>query len=267
MIAVCLIRQQPNYRRYAFEQGLRKAGYTLRESGHPNSVEDLLVIWNRYGSFASMADAWERAGGTVVVCENGYIGRDEQDRQYYAISVHGHNGSGWFPVGDEDRFSKLRIELEPFRSSGEIVLVRGQRGIGMPAVASPPSWHDDMGRVLRKKQKLPVKVIPHPGNVDPKPTHDDDLRKAEFLSVWSSAMGVRALTLGTPVYFSSPHWVCQDGGVREYNGPDSYLCRDETCRQVALHKMAWGQRSVAEIESGEPFATIREHIAECPRSW
>ncbi len=273
VIAICQIRQQPHYRREAFENGLRRAGYSIVQSGHPGAREDLLVIWNRYGAFASMADVWEKQGGTVLVCENGYIGRDEEDRQYYAIGVHGHNGSGWFPVGDEDRFSKLGIELEPYHPHGEHVVVRGQRGIGLPHVASPPNWHDEMGRILRKTMQLPIKIIPHPGNVDPKPTHDDDLRKSEALVIWSSAMGVRALTLGTRVFYGSPHWVCDAAGLEiDATLPDRIKSGQpwndeadfEQGREIALHKMSWGQRSVSEIESGEPFTTIREHLAECP---
>lgn len=273
MIALCQIRSQPHYRRYAFEEGLRRAGYFLVESGSPKKPEDLLVIWNRYGAYDAMANTWERAGGTVLVCENGYIGRDELDRQYYAISVHGHNGSGWFPVGDEDRFAKLGIELEPYHPHGEHIIVRGQRGIGTLQMASPPNWHDEMGRTLRKVQKLPVKVIPHPGNVDPKPTHDEEMRKAEACVIWSSALGVRALTLGIRVFYDAPKWICEhaaqevDVSIGDRIGHDPYSSAEifDGARKTALHKMAWGQRTVAEIESGEPFVTIREHLSECPK--
>lgn len=270
MIALCLIRPQPHYRRDAFEQGLKRAGYSLVDGGHPSSRDDLLVIWNRYGSFASMADVWERQGGTVLVCENGYIGRDDQDRQYYAIGVHGHNGSGWFPVGDEDRFAKLGIELEPYRPHGEYIVVRGQRGIGPPMMASPPSWHDEMGRNLRKVQPLPVKIIPHPGNVDPKPTYDDDLRKAEAVVIWSSALGVRALTLGIRVFYEAPKWICSRA-ARHIHGhlaeqiTDGNRERFDENRMQALHHMAWGQRSVSEIETGEPFDMIRHNLQQA--SW
>lgn len=273
MIAVCLIRAQPHYRRAAFEMGLRAAGYQLRESGSPGGRDDLLIIWNRYGAFASMADVWERAGGTVIVCENGYLGRDALGQQFYAISVHGHNGSGWFPIGDSDRFCKLGVEVEPYKPFGEFLMVRGQRGIGPPAVASPPNWHDEMGRTLRGGQRLPVKIFPHPGNVDPKPTHDDDLRRAQALVIWSSAMGVRALTLGTRVFYDSPHWICAEAGtpvrgaVAADTKEDAWGDSFDIARYKALHKMSWGQRSVAEIESGEPFVTIRERLEECPKSW
>lgn len=268
MIALCLVRPQPPYRRDAFEKGLRKAGYTLVESGHPSSREDLLIIWNRYGSGESMASTWERSGGTVIVCENGYLGRDADDRQYYALGVHGHNGNGWFPVGDGDRFSDLHIAVRPWRilggSDGHVV-VRGQRGIGIPKVASPPSWHDETARVLRKAQPRPVRVIPHPGNVDPKPTHEEELAGAHSCVIWSSATGIRALVLGIPVFYDSPCWVGSTAAKKLNGGSIEEPLMDDQLRLMALHQMSWGQRSVAEIESGEPFVTIREHLDECPK--
>jgi hypothetical protein len=39
--------------------------------------------------------------------------------------------------------------------------------------------------------------------------HDDELRKAEACIIWSSALGVRALTLGIRVFYDSPHWICE----------------------------------------------------------
>lgn len=260
MIALCTIRPQPHYRRDAFECGLRKAGYSLVQSGTPNGPNDIFVTWNRYGANGAMADAWERQGGTVLVCENGYLGRDEQDRQYYAISVHGHNGSGWFPVGPEDRFAKLGIELKPWRANGEHILVCGQRGIGSREMASPPDWHVKAANRLRKLTDRPVKVRTHPGNNAPATPLEDDLSGAFACSIWSSGSGVKALQQGIPVMFDAPYWICQDAASNEFDTRDD-LRKD---RAKAMHKMAWGQRSVAEIESGEPFATIREHLAECP---
>ncbi len=264
MKAICQIRQQPWYRRDAFEQGLRHAGYSLVQSGHPESRDDLLVIWNRYGAFASMADAWERQGGAVLVCENGYIGKDEQDRQYYAIAVHGHNGSGWFPVGADDRFSKLALDVKDWRASGAHILVCGQRGIGTPQMASPPNWHDETARTLRRMTERPVRVRTHPGNHSPTVPLSDDLANSFACHIWSSGSGVQALISGIPVFYDAPHWICEDGAIKSNGNFCEPLC-DDSKRSAALSKMAWGQRSVSEIESGEPFVTIRERLAECPQ--
>ncbi len=259
MIALCQIRLQPHYRRDAFEQGLRKAGYRLVNSGRPGGPEDVLIVWNKYGAAESMADTWERCGGTVLVCENGYAGRDSDGRQYYAIAAHGHNGSGWWPEGSEDRWAALNIHLQPWReptATGHI-LVCGQRGIGSREMASPNGWHDHVAARLRKMTDRPIRIRPHPGNQPAKVPLEDDLRGAHACVIWSSGSGVKALISGVPVYFDAPRWICELGArrVAEYSESANLL---DLARPATLGRMAWAQWSVAELESGEPFVRLRD---------
>jgi hypothetical protein len=258
MIALCMIRQQPHYRRHAFETGLRRAGYSMIQGGRPAGPEDLLVIWNRYGACESMARTWEQIGGTVLVCENGYLGVDSEQRQYYAISAHGHNGSGWFPRSGEDRFAKLGIDVEPWRPGGDHILVRGQRGIGTAQMASPVNWHNEAGSALRKLTTLPVRIVDHPGNVSPKPI-PEALDRAGACVIWSSALGVLALVRGIPVFYGAPYWICS-GAARPLSEYALGPVRDDRARNAELCRMADGQWSVQEIESGAPFAAFRDYI-------
>lgn len=262
MKAVCMIREQPHYRRDAFVQGLQRAGYTVSfgPSPRPDSRDDLLVIWNRYGSYEHAAEAWERAGGTVLVAENGYIGKDEAGLQYYALAVHGHNGSGWFPEEDEDRFTKLNIELKPFTSRSGYYLVCGQRGIGSRTMASPNDWHVKASRHLAGLKNPPeVKVRLHPGNHAPVIPLEKDLDGAAVCVIWSSSSGVKALVEGIPVKYDAPHWICSRAATRLTSGE---MLRDEGARLKALRHMAWAQWSVAELATGEPFARIRARLGE-----
>lgn len=263
MRAVCVIRDQPCYRRGAFLAGLRRAGYDIVSGGQPSARTDLLVIWNRYHHFASMADSWERAGGTVLVAENGYVGIDEQGRQLYALAAHGHNGSGWWPVGAEDRFSLLQIEPQPWRTGGDKVLVRGQRGIGTPQMASPSNWHIHTGNALRRSQPLPVRVVEHPGKTAVEANRNYDMRDVAACVVWSSALGVRALLAGVPVWYAAPRWICQ-GAARALSEDPALQAplRDDAERRLALHRMAHAQWTVAELESGEPFARFRDTLRQ-----
>lgn len=259
MIALCTIRKEPHYRRGAFDEGLKRAGYKLVDRGRPESKADLLVIWNRQGAQEATANTWEACGGTVLVCENGYIGRDDQGRQFYAMAAHGHNGSGWFPVGAEDRFSALGIDLAPWRTDG-YELICGQRGIGSKEMASPRGWETKIGNRIRATAKV-VKVRKHPGHEPPKTTLEQDLAGAKRCVIWSSSSGVKALTMGVPVVYDAPHWICAQGATRWPSGFDVPLL-DDAARLAAMRFMAWGQRSVAEIETGEPFVTMRERIGE-----
>ena len=256
MRALCLIRKEPFYRRAAFEQGLKKVGFTLISAGSAEGPEDWLVIWNRQGLNEQQANAWEARGGTVIVAENGYL--QKVDKTHYAISVHGHNGSGWFPVVNEDRFDKLGFEIKDWRTHGREIIVRGQRGIGTPPNASPPNWARTATTNLRNKTTLPIRVYEHPGDKGKLEKDAENLRNAAGLAVWSSAMGVRALVEGVPVWYAAPHWVCEEGGAKFSTFPTV----NARGRYLALHRMSHGQWHHEEIAAGEPFARIIEHRAK-----
>lgn len=260
MIAINTIRQLPHYRHDAFDAGLLRMGYRLEKSGKPASREDLLILWNRQGAEEQRANDWEALGGTVLVCENGYIGKDAGGLQFYAISVHGHNGSGWFPVGEEDRFTPLNIALRPWVENTGHILVCGQRGIGSRLMASPPSWEDKTARTLKAMGQDKIKIRRHPGNYKPETTLDEDLIGARLCVVWSSASGVKALTLGIPMVYAAPHWICEEAGTKFQHADIATPTRSDESRQRALHRMSHGQWAVEEIQNGEPFARIMAQI-------
>lgn len=251
--AVLTIRKEPYYRRAAFESMLKRHGYEVASTGpryahiRPKSREDLFVLWNKkHGADELIANAWESLGGSVLVVENGYLQR--VDKTYYAISVHGHNGSGWFPVGGEDRFSKLGFELKPWHERkpgphGTHALICAQRGIGSTLMASPPHWAE---KLKAKMAGHEVKVVlrPHPGNHAPKTPIEHDLANAHACHIWSSGAGVRALVEGVEVKHYAPYWICDS----------------PTGRENQLHRMSHGQWHHEEIATGEPLARILDNL-------
>ena len=248
--ALLTIREQPAYRREAFEHGLKRLGYTLIEGygkAKPDGPDDLLVVWNvRRGRDEDYAKAWERAGGTVLVSENGYL--QQVDKTHYALATHGHNGSGWWPVGDDARFAKLGFDIKPWRNQAEgYILVRDQRGIGSAAMASPPSW----GRKLADKLKRghlsrEVVYMLHPGDKGKLEADARYVAGAGIVHIWSSALGVRALVEGCIVFHHAPHWVCETASGKQ----------NDEARARALENMAHAQWHHEEIASGEPFARM-----------
>ncbi len=257
--ALCLVRDQPHYRREAFVDGLRRAGYELVDhiSPRPN---DLLVTWNRYGG---EADIWEREGGTVIVAENGYLGHDANGVQYYALAVGGHNGSGKWAVGGSERWDALGVELKPWRTEGEHIVIRAQRGIGSTSMASPPQWHVTASRDLRRLTDRRQVIQEHPGKpaCDPRVAAQisESLIGAHAMCIWSSAAGVRALVEGVPVFYAAPHWICEGAAVRGVGNVERPKMNDAD-RLEALRRMAWAQWTIAEIATGEPFVLLRELV-------
>jgi hypothetical protein len=260
-IAQINIRADPHYRAHAFSAGLKRVGCVigtgLDAPSRRLTLRDLLVLWNKKAGREELAaDDWEKRGGTVLVVENGYMGNKPKEVTYYAISVHGHNGSGWYPWSpqSEDRFTRLGIELKPPQENPDgFWLVCGQRGIGSSMMASPPLW----GEKTAKKLSLAfgpkrVHFRPHPGNFVPKTSLKDDLKGAHMCVIWSSASGITALCEGINVQYSAPHWIA--AGAQMLLGFDN--------RRETLERVAHGQWHVDEIATGEPFARILAHIEE-----
>jgi hypothetical protein len=242
--AVLKIRREPYYRAEAFRTGLQRVGFTLMPSCVPEGPEDWLLVWNlKRGPEEKIAQEWERNGGTVIVVENGYL--QKVDKTYYAISVHGHNGSGWFPVGAEDRFTKLGIPMKPWGvyPVDGYRLICCQRGIGSALMHCPGGWSAELFNRYRRNSTA-FKMRPHPGNFAPKVPLTDDLRGCVGVDIWSSAAGVQALVEGKAVKHSAPHWICEGGGSSDVG------------RQLALHRMSHAQWHHDEVATGEPFARI-----------
>ena len=71
---------------------------------------------------------------------------------------------------------------------------------------------------------------------------------------WASAIAARALVAGVPVLYEAPSLICAGACRRGINGIEAPRYSD---RLPALERLAWAQWSLAEIESGLPFARLR----------
>lgn len=253
-LAYNLTRREVHYRHEAFSKGLAAAGYdVVTAMPGPIRGEDVLLIWNRYGEFHELATRFEKFGGTVVVAENGYLGKDEHGQQRYALARHAHNGRGQWEVGGPERFAALNVELKDFRlySSGHI-LVCPNRSFGMPGMIMPCDWANDVARRLKKLTSREIRVRPHPGNVPPKRPLADDLQGASAVVIWGSSAGVHALVDGIPVFCESPYWICHEAAHHTFDRINDPVPMVST-RLDAMRRLAWAQWTLAEIQSGEAF--------------
>lgn len=265
--AFCLIRESPHYRRQAFVEGLKAAGYTFKtgEPGADVAAGDVLVIWNRYSHWEVMATQFERRGGRVLVAENGYLGANGstpkfdvalglvRPEHYYALAWDGHNGAGFWPADDGSRWRALGIELKPWRKAGDHVLVCPQRGIGPRQGTQPPGWTEDIRRRLHAATARLVRVRPHPGLGPGTVPMAQDLENCWAVVTWASGAGIHALVAGIPVFAEAPAWILADAAERDITAIETPACRD---RQTAFERLACAQWSVAEIESGEAFRKL-----------
>lgn len=247
-----LIRDDPVYRRQAFDRGLAAAGFVVQ----PRNVSlnpragDVLLMWNRYGHWHDIATQFETAGAQVLVAENAYCANDRSNRQRYALALAGHNGQGMWPLGGPERWEALGLEVKPYRTQGDHILVCPNRSFGVPGYIMPPMWPEEVVRILQRRTKRPVRLRPHPGNNPPKVPLVNDLRNAWAVVIWSSSAGVEALLEGIPVWCQAPAWVCKPATLGSISDLETTALPD---RMPALHSMAWQQWHITEIESGEPF--------------
>lgn len=266
-VAYVMIRDQPWYRRSAFTRGLKACGFDV-QLRQPDKLDasTVLVIWNRYAGNHEIATRVERAGGAVLVAENGYIGAGggspkfqvhpggPKPEDYYCVARRFHNDDTQTKAGDWDRFGDIGVALKPWRTGGEYLLVCPNRSFGVTGRAMPTDWAEGCVRRLRKASQIPVRVRPHPGNNAPSRPLSQDLQGAAAVYVWSSSCGVHALAEGIPVYCDAPYWILKGAAAT----PGNPVLPD---RRPHFHALAWAQFTCSEIESGLPFG----HLLECPQ--
>lgn len=261
--ALILVRPQPHYRRGAFEAGARAAGLDPVTSLPNPTAADVCITWNRYGASDAQARAVEAAGGRVVVVENGYLGRDARGQKLYTMHRSMLHGYGSFHVGETDRFSALGIELAPWRTAGDEVVVLSQRGIGIAPVRSTPQDAQDVASRIRAATGLPVRVRQHPGDREPEIPLANDLARALFAVAHTSAAGLHALAMGIPVVTTAERWLGRPaasnvpaGDLAAWRDAPARLVRDDALRLLTFQRVAWAQWTVDEISTGEPIRLL-----------
>lgn len=246
------LRASDHYKRSTILAGLERCGFKVGEP--PKRIPqpgDVLVIWNRWRTDEAIAARYEAAGARVIVVENGFIGADKRGHQLFAIALRNHLGAGQWNVGPEDRWSRLGIELAPWRTDGDEIVVLPQRGIGVRGVGMPDGWTDSIVSRLKRITKRPLRVRPHPGmsRTDPK----DDLRHAWAAVTWASGAGIKSIVHGVPVFHEMGRWIGAPAakfGIDDLENP--FLGN----RLPMLQRLAWAQWNLEEIRSGEAFRCL-----------
>lgn len=265
MKAYLMVKKHVEARYASFKLGLETAGYKVLEHDPipPYTVNpgDLYLIWNRRRDQEIFADQFEHAGGTVLVAENGYLGKDSTGYQYLALAKHGHNGSGKRLIDDPSRWERLGLTPRPWRTSGEHILLCPNRFIAPQWFLMPTDWVERTKAELRKYTERPIIVRDHPGHWKRLPEHPSielvkQLQGAWACVIWSSSAGVHSLLAGVPVVCTAQWWVCKRaaGKVEDIET----LSGNDAEREAAFRDMSSSQFTLAEIESGMPFALVRD---------
>lgn len=232
MIAWLNLRHPVADRAEAFKSGLQRLGYSVQFGCTNNPGDrDVFVSWNRIREGANAATAFEVAGRPVLIAENASWGNDFLDGSWLTLANGYHNTAGRFPIGGPERWDALGVELAPWRTGGETVVLPS-RGIGPPQVKMPPNWpREQKGRIRQ-----------HPGRAHGKPLADD-LAQAGRVVTWGSGAAVKALLWGIPVESHMPRWIAEQDNT-------------EAGRLAMFRALAWGQWRLDEIRTGEALAWL-----------
>lgn len=247
--ACLLIRPDVRARWQAFQAGLGRCGFSVQiEVSVPNE-SDVLVIWNRH-RYSGQARQFENAGARVIVAENGWLNAASAEKQI-ALQLGHHNGAGTWYEGPEDRWSLLGIDLKPWRSDGDHVLVLAQRGIGEPGISQPRGWAESISSELRSRTNRQVIIRRHPGNHEP--PLEPDWTRCWAAVTWASGAGIKALIAGVPVFYGFEKWIGAAAAMPVWAGIEKPFLGD---RLPMLRRLSWAQWSLPEISTGEPFARL-----------
>lgn len=264
-IVYSFVRRRPEYPWEAVERGIRNAGYVQGKGGVSFAKNNALITWNCYGGNKRAAQQMRQAGGVHCVMENGYLRRSDG---YYIVSRDGHNGLASHLVRNTgpERFEKLNLRIEPWRRSGSVVLVCGQRGGSYNELAMSNEWPQDVLCRLRKFTDREIWYRPHPGRtrlpavlpenckvVSNEEPLREQLKHAHALVVWTSNAAHEALLMGVPVIYEGPSLAAAELSVPGVENVEAPVYAD---RRQYFWDLAWQQWNAEEINKGIAFKHV-----------
>jgi len=267
----------------AFIESLEKAGEEVQINEDKNS--DIVVIWSvlwqgRMIGYKRIWDECQLKNKPVVVLEVGGIKRNET----FKVGINGVNREADFanqPV-DDKRWKKLNIELKPWQSTGNTIIICGQHHRSHQWRNNPSMnlWFEQQINEIRKYTNRPILVRPHPRNpvgldikkwknVSYKPpqrdynTIDDTDFKETLKHTWavinySSNPAIIAVFNGIPVFVSDQS-LCYDVGninISKINNPVM------PNRNEWANKLAYTEWTTNEIKQGLPWRRIKKRLEE-----
>jgi len=224
-------------------------------------------------------EIWLRAkknNKPIIVIEVGGIQRGTTWR----VGLGGVNRDAYFaPTGNNDaRVNKLRLNLKPWRETGDYVMICGQhdRSQQWHKLAPTPKWMEQQIAQLREHTDRPIIIRPHPRSPLPKinkrfkdiviqrpqkqkGTYDDfDMRFQGAWAVisWCSNPGPHSVINGVPV-FTGPSSLAWPVANSDYSQIESPLMPDRT---QWLNDYAHTEYTLAEIAQGIPLNYLTKKI-------
>ena len=266
----------------AFLDSVKNAGDTVLENTDDGNC-DIAVIWSvlwqgRMAKYRNIWQTYRDKNKPVVVLEVGGIKRNET----WKIGINGINREADFANQnvDGERWKKFNIKLEPWKQTGDKIVICGQHSNSHQWRNNPPmtTWFDQQITEIRRHTEKPIVIRPHPRNgvglntskyknvkiVTPqrdRSTYDDTDLAERLKSAWavvshSSNPAMTAVFSGIPVYVSEASLSYEVGNV-SYENINNPNMPD---RQEWANKLAYTEWWTDEIAQGLPWARIKNRL-------
>lgn len=239
--AICTIPDSTNYHKAAWIKGLKTCGFEIVRDYNTPTKDDLLLIWNVSARDKNHIKLFKDVGATILVAENGYLGKQWGGHKWFALSRDHHNGAGTYPSHlGPSRVAKYSFECKPWREGGVEFVALPQRGIGEVGIAMPRDY------------KFPNKcrIRPHLGLQEIIPV-EQDIQNARAVVTWGSGAAIKAMAMGIPVFYGFNDWIAKDGATpisqADWKNPQR---PDRTKAFENVFSAMW---TIQEVESGIAF--------------
>ena len=267
----------------AFTQSLETAGEEIQLNCNGNS--DVTVIWSvlwqgKMKGYQSIWEECQKKNTPVVVLEVGGIKRNET----FKVGINGVNREADFAnqTFDGERWKKLNIELKPWRSTGDTIIICGQHHRSHQWRNNPTLnlWFEQQINEIRKHTDRPIVIRPHPRNPtgfdiskwknvtkvlpqrDYNTVDDTDfketLKQAWAVVNYSSNPAMMSVFNGIPVFVSEQS-LCYDVGNTSLSNINNPAMPD---RSNWANKLAYTEWTTEEIKQGLPWQRIKKRLKE-----
>jgi hypothetical protein len=262
----------------AFEYSVISSGGRICDSSNIND-SDVHVIWSVlfHGRMANNRMVWDNCVLTrksIIVLEVGGIKRETT----WKVGLGGINRNAYFgdSGNNESRAKEIGLDLKPWRSTGEYILIAGQHDKSLQWQNQPSmsTWFLNTYNKIRKYTNRPIIFRPHPRcrladierglkyvyRQEPKHvdgTYDDfdmDFSNVWATVNWSSNPGIYSVINGVPSFVST-HSLAYDVGndIDFLHDIENPLMPD---RSQWLNDYAWTEYTVKEISQGLPLERL-----------
>jgi hypothetical protein len=264
----------------AFAHSLVAAGHTVVWN---DPVSDVDVIWSVLfaGRMAQNKTIWQRnlaKSKPTLVLEVGGISRGKT----WKVGLNGINRDAyWGDIDNDDsRVSLLGLEVKPWRTTGEYILICGQHDKSLQWNNMPKMsvWVMNTITEIQKHTDRPIIFRPHPRCTLPSIEHefknvrrqtpkqtpgsyddfDIDYSNVYATVSYSSNPGIHSVLEGVPA-FVSPSSLAYDVGndIDFFHDIEVPLTPD---RQQWLNDYAWTEFTVEEISQGLPLKRLTSKL-------